>query len=154
MNDRRQEYYVNKSLCEDDWCLEKLLISDNGVKSVCQCRLKTNFTINTNAGINDDIPLISTYNAKSFLCPKRAFSKNLANNAVFWIFIILIIFFILLFLIYILYGSEILKKIFHFDDFENEIDDKEKNKEMSENSYIKDNSIRSNDTIRKKNSFR
>ena len=139
LNDRRNEYYINKSLCEDNCYLDKLLISEN-IKSICICKFKNEFTFNKNAGKKDEIPSISALNAKSFLCAKETFdSYNISKNIIFWILIILIIFLFVMLLIYILYGNNTLKKILKLEDindsmqknqFNSEIDDlRGKNKE-------------------------
>ena len=93
VNDRRQEYYINKSLCEDNCYLEKLFINNNAIKSVCKKKIKKSFSFNKNAGIKDDIPSISKINAKAIGCIDKAFKpQNVAKNPIFWVLIILFIF--------------------------------------------------------------
>ena len=139
LNDRREEYYINKSLCEDNCYLEKLIINQDCIKSLCSCQLKKEFSFNKNAGVKDDIPLITINMAKSVFCYNKAFSpQNIARNIVFWVFIVFIIFLFIMFFVCICYGSEILNKIFKI---------KENNDEVSENIEIREtsNNINSSD---------
>ena len=141
LNDRRQEYYINKSLCEDNCYLETLLINENDIKSSCLCKFKTNYTSNKNAGINDVIPSISTANANSILCIDKTFKpQNLAKNIVFWVIIILLIFLLVMLLIYIFYGNQTLKQLLHLDSSDNG-SDVERSEIISENFKIKENNI-------------
>ena len=148
LDDRRKTYYVNKSLCENNCYLDKLIINDN-VRSVCSCQFKNNFTENKNEGIKDDIPSISKINANSIKCIERTFnSNNISKNIVFWIILIFIIFLIIMLLAYIIYGNLTLKRIFHLETSEKE---EEKNSNISENIKIKENKT-SNNVERKKKS--
>ena len=134
LNDRREEYYINKSLCEDNCYLEKLIINDECIKSLCSCQLKKEFSFNKNAGVKDDIPLISVNMVKSIFCYNKAFnSQNIAKNIVFWVFIVFIIFLFIMFFVCIFYGSEILNKIFKIN-----------NEGISENIEIKETSNKIN----------
>ena len=132
LNDRREEYYVNKSLCEDNCYLEKLIIKDDYVKSLCLCQIKSEFNFNKNAGIKDDIPLISINIAKSVFCYENAFnSQTLAKNPIFWVFLVLIIFFFIMFFVCVFYGNSILNKILNYES-------SGKTQEISENIEIKE----------------
>ena len=132
LNDRRNEYYVNKSLCEDNCYLDKLIINEK-VKSVCICKFKNEFTFNQNAGKKDEIPSISALNAKSFLCAKETFdSNNIAKNIIFWIIIILIIFLFVMLLIYILFGNNTLKKILKLEETNDSIKKIQVNSEIDQ----------------------
>ena len=76
LNDRRNEFYVNKSLCENNCKLIQVINKDREtVKSICECDIKYSYTQNLNAGIKDDIPLISSYNIKSFVCINETFNS-------------------------------------------------------------------------------
>ena len=145
LNDRRKEYYVNKSLCEDNCYLEKLIINNDYVKSLCSCQIKNQFSFNENVGVKDDIPLISVKMVKSILCYENAFNaKNIAKNPIFWVFLVFIIFLFLMFFVCIFYGNSILKKIFNYEELGN-------NREISENIEIKetDNIINSSEKDKK-----
>ena len=153
LNDRRNEYYVNKSLCENNCYLEKLIINEN-VKSVCMCEFKNEFTFNKNAGKKDEIPSISALNAKSFLCAKETFdSHSIAKNAIFWILIILIIFLFIMLLIYMLFGNNVLKKILKLEEendfikkiqLNSEIDKLRGNNKEQNNIFSKKRKIKNN----------
>ena len=140
LDDRRQEYYINKSLCEDNCYIEKLIIKDNTVKSVCSCNLKEIFSFNKNAGIKDDIPSISKINAKSILCIDKAFKpQNVAKNPIFWVLVIFIIFLIIMLLAFIFYGNGVLKRILNINSSENSQVPSEENSEIYKNSNNIDN---------------
>ena len=137
LNDRRQEYYINKSLCEDNCYLEQLLINENSIKSVCSCEFKKEFSLNKNAGQADEIPSISKMNAKAILCIEKTFkAENVAKNPVFWVFVILIIFLIVMLLAYIFYGNGVLKRILRLGTSENNL---ENSQEESDNNEEKEN---------------
>ena len=116
LNDRRQEYYVNKALCENNCVLNKVINKDREtIKSLCKCEIKYNYTSNENAGKKDDIPSISSYNIKAFTCIKKTFdSQNISKNPIFWILLVIIIFMIAMILVYALYGNQVLKRMFKF----------------------------------------
>ena len=116
LNDRRQEYYVNKALCENNCVLNQVINKDREtIKSLCKCEIKYNYTSNENEGKKDDIPLISSYNIKAFTCIKKTFdSQNISKNPIFWILLVIIIFMIAMILVYALYGNQVLKRMFKF----------------------------------------
>ena len=144
LDDRRKEYYVNKSLCEDNCYLEQLQINENNIKSVCSCKFKKEFSLNKNAGILDEIPSISKMNAKAILCIERTFkAENVAKNPIFWVFVILIIFLIVMLLAYIFYGNGVLKRILHLGTAENN----------SENSQIESDNNEQKENNNNVNSF-
>ena len=114
LNDRRDEYFISKSLCEGN-CILNGLIDRNAKnpRSSCLCDIKYNFISNENSGKKDEIPHISSLNVGSFVCIKQAFnSQNISKNPIFWILLLAIIFFILMLLAYIFFGNRTLKKIF------------------------------------------
>ena len=104
LNDRRQEYYVNKALCENNCVLNKVINKDREtIKSLCKCEIKYNYTS------------ISSYNIKAFTCIKKTFdSQNISKNPIFWILLVIIIFMIAMILVYALYGNQVLKRMFKF----------------------------------------
>ena len=150
LNDRREEFYVNKSLCEDNCYLRTSLFGER-VKSLCYCKIKENISFNQNEGIKDEISSISVSNLKSITCIKETFnSTTLAKNPIFWAFIILTIFLIIMLIAYILYGNHSLKKILKLDDkdqsnlhssAENMDIDKKNDENMSNNKSIKNSII-------------
>ena len=135
LNDRRNEFYVNISLCENNCFLKKVIDRALNVKSVCNCEIKKEYTINTNEGKKDDIPLISSYNIESFVCINKAFkSQNISRNPIFWILLLIIIFLIVMVLAYVLYGNDVLKKMLKLGKYEkiNENSNTEINNKNSE----------------------
>ena len=120
LNDRRNEFFVNISLCENNCVLKQVINKDReNVKSICNCDFKTTYSTNTNAGKKDDIPLISSYNIESFVCIKETFkSQSIAKNPIFWILLLIVIFLIIMILAYALYGNDVLKRMFKFGKYE------------------------------------
>ena len=116
LNDRREEFYLNISLCEDTCILNKIIDKDTKiVKALCECDIKYNYISNKNAGKKDSIPHISYYNIESFLCIKETFnSKNLLRNYIFLVLLIVLIFFIIMIFAYIFYANKIFKRMFKF----------------------------------------
>ena len=150
LNDRRDEFYVNESLCENNCTLNKIFDKDlKIIKALCKCNIKYNFTSNENAGKKFDIPHKSSYNIEAFLCIKETFnSLNLSKNIIFWVLLIVIIFFIVMLLCYIFYGNKILKRIFNLGSNLDTSSDYNSIK-INKNSEIK---IVENDELRRKES--
>ena len=90
LDDRRKEYYVNSSLCEDNCILLKIINRDTEPRSLCSCDLKSNISLNNNE-FKDDIKSYSVSNSKSFKCISETFNFNLAKNGNFWIFVFILI---------------------------------------------------------------
>ena len=113
LNDRRNEYYVNISLCENDCFLIRILNKElKNPKSLCNCNIKTGFIFSNQSGIRDYIPQMASYNPKSFLCIKETFNKNsISSNVIFWIFLIVILFLIIMLIRWIFYGNKEIKRI-------------------------------------------
>ena len=111
LNDRRNEYYVNISLCEDNCTLINIIDRDTGPKSVCNCDIKFNVSYNDKFGLKDDIKSYSVLNSKSFICISQTFNFNLKKNGNFWIFVIILIFQIYFLIIYIKHRESIVNKM-------------------------------------------
>jgi hypothetical protein len=90
LDDRRKEYYVNASLCEDNCILVKIINLDSEPRSVCTCDIKGNLSLNNNEK-KDDIRSYSVFTIKSFKCISETYNFNLKKNGNFWIFIIILI---------------------------------------------------------------
>ena len=150
LRDRKEEFYVNESLCENNCTLNKVLDKDSKtIKALCQCDIKYNYSSNENAGKKFDIPHKSSYNIKAFICIKETFnSLNLSKNIIFWVLLIVIIFFIIMLLCYIFYGNKILKRIFKLGSNLDTSSDYNSIK-INKNSEIK---IVENDELRRKES--
>ena len=116
LNDRRYEYYVNNSLCEENCTLIKIIDRDTEPKSVCNCDIKFNVSYNDQFGLNDDIISYSVLNSKSFTCISETFNLNLRKNGNFWIFIIILILQVYLLIIYIKHSESIINKMLGLND--------------------------------------
>ena len=113
LNDRRNEYYVNISLCENDCFLIKVLNKElKYPKSLCSCNIKAEYISSNQSGVRDYIPQKSSYNIKSFLCIKETFNGNsISSNIIFWIFLIVILFLIIMLIRWFFYGNKEIKRI-------------------------------------------
>ena len=113
LNDRRNEYYINISLCENDCFLIKVLNKElKYPKSLCSCNIKAEYISSNQSGVRDYIPQKSSYNIKSFLCIKETFNKNsISSNVIFWIFLIVILFLIIMLIRWFFYGNKEIKRI-------------------------------------------
>ena len=116
LNDRREEFYVNESLCESNCFLDKIVDKETKiVKSLCKCEIKYNYTFNENPSKKDEPTIISSHNIDSFLCIREVFkSQNISKNPIFWLLLIIMIFFILMIFSYIVYANKIFKRMFNF----------------------------------------
>ena len=117
LNDRRNDYYINISLCEKNCDIIDIL--NQGLKnprSVCVCTMKTKFSFDSQSGVKDEFPLISAYNSKAVRCISTAFNKNnVSSNFIFWLMILTIIFLITMIVAWILFGKKEMKKILGFN---------------------------------------
>ena len=118
LNDRRDEYFVSKSLCEDNCILKNIIDRDlKNIRASCTCEIKSDFISNQNGGQKDDIPQISSLNIGSFVCIKQAFnSQNISKNPIFWVLLLVIIFFVLMLLAFIFFGNNVLIKILKLEN--------------------------------------
>ena len=112
LNDRRNEYYVNYSLCEENCTLINIINKDSNPRAVCICEAKNHLIFNSMEGEEYPIDSHSSPPIKTFLCFKETFNIYIGKNPIFWIFIIILIYQIYLFIIYIKYQSSILDNIF------------------------------------------
>ena len=101
LNDRRNEYYINSSLCENNCTLMKIIDRDSNPRAVCICDIKYNLIFDNMKGIKDNVSSYSVQNIKSFICISQTFNYDLKRNGNFWIFAIILIIQIYLLLIYI-----------------------------------------------------
>ena len=112
LNDRRNEYYINKFLCENNCNLNKIVNQEMKYpRSLCSCDIKSGISFNSQVS-KDNVQSISYSNAKSITCIKEVFSKHsLFVNGIFWIFLIVLIFLIIMLLRYIFFGNKVIKRI-------------------------------------------
>ena len=130
LNDRRNEYYIRDSLCEDNCTIIKIINKDKNPRAVCNCAIKTSYAIGQH-GKKDDIPSYSVTNLRSFVCISETFGYNIRKNGHFWILIIILILQIYLLIIYIRHRKTIINKMLGLYD---------NNIQGSKNEIIKSNS--------------
>ena len=139
LNDRRNEYYVNISLCENNCILSKVIDKDEIPRAVCKCDIKTGIMYGNTNGKNDTIPLYSVQNSKSFICIKESFNHSISKNGIFWVFIIIIIFQIYLLIMYIKYKDKIINNLLGlYDKNKSDINRNDSIKSSSEDSRFID----------------
>ena len=71
LNDRRKEYYVNYSLCEENCTLIKVINKDTNPRAVCSCEMKPYLIFNEISGKEYEIKSKSSPPIKSFICLKH-----------------------------------------------------------------------------------
>ena len=111
LNDRRNEYYLGSSVCEDNCEIIKTINKDSNPRALCNCDIKNFISYNNRKGKKDEIESISTPNIRSFVCGKETFNFKIGKNGIFWIFIIILIFQIAFLIKFILYKKEEVNKI-------------------------------------------
>ena len=111
LNDRRKEYFVNYSLCEENCTLIDIINKDSNPRAICTCEKKSQLIFNNMEGEEYEIDSHSSPPIKTFLCFKETFNIYIGKNPIFLIFIIIIIYQIYLFIIYIKHQSSILDNI-------------------------------------------
>ena len=133
LNDRRNEYYIKESLCEENCTIVKIINKDTNPRAVCNCDIKIDYSIGQH-GKSDNIPYYSVSNLRSFVCISETFGFNLKKNGNFWIFIIILIFQTYMFIIYIKHRTTIINKMLGLYD----------NNQENKNEMIKSSSDGSN----------
>ena len=91
LDDRRKEFYIVSSLCEDNCILIKIINIDKEPRSVCSCDIKMKISFDNNE-IKKNISSYSLLNIKSFMCISESFNSNLEKNGNFWFFVIILLF--------------------------------------------------------------
>ena len=151
LNDRRNEYYVNNSLCEKNCTLMKIIDRDSEPKSVCNCNIKYNVSYNDQFGLKDYIIPYSVLNSKSFICISETFNFNLKKNGNFWIFILILIFQMYLLIVYIKHRESIMNKMLGLNNnneaIENNSEESDFSYEYKKNIFGKNKNNSSNDKI-------
>ena len=125
LNDRRNEYYINVSLCENDCQIITILNKEvKTPRSLCSCDMKSRVKFNNRPGLQDYIPLISSSNSKAVSCISTAFSKNnISSNVIFWVLLLVFLFLIAMLVAWILYGKKEIRKILGIYEQNNDISD-------------------------------
>ena len=116
LNDRRKEYYVNYSLCEDNCTLIGVINKDINPRSVCSCEIKSYIIFNEKHGKEYETGVHSSPPIKSFLCFKQTYNIYIGKNPIFWIFMIILVFQIYLLIMYIKYQTKVIQNIFGIRD--------------------------------------
>ena len=111
IQDRRNEYYVSASLCEDNCATIKLINKNINPRALCNCQIKSYYSLNTHKNVKDELKNHSVPNSRSFICGTISFSHYISKNGIFWIFIIIFIFQIVILVRYILYRKKEINKI-------------------------------------------
>ena len=145
LNDRRNEYYINISLCENNCSLIKIIDRDTNPRAVCNCDIKYDLIFDNKKGLKDNITSYSVQNSKSFICISSTFNYNLKKNGNFWLFVIILIIQIYLLVIYIRNRTNIINKMLGL--YDNIINNKLSNSDSSfsyeynnknNNNFVKD----------------
>ena len=111
LNDRRQEYYINYSLCEDNCTLIKVINKDTNPRAVCSCDMKSYILFNQKPGKEYEIESRSSHPIKSFVCFTETFNIYIGKNPIFWIFMIILVYQIYLLTMYIKYQTKVIQDI-------------------------------------------
>ena len=111
LNDRRNEYYLGSSVCEDNCEIIKTIDKNSNPRALCNCDIKNFISYNNRKGKKDEIESISIPNIRSFICGKETFNFEIGKNGIFWIFIIILVFQIAFLIKFILYKKEEVNKI-------------------------------------------
>ena len=111
VNDRRNEYYLGSSVCEDNCEIIKTINKDSNPRALCNCDIKNSISYNKPNGKIDVISSISVPNIRSFICGKETFNYYIGKNGIFWIFTIILVFQIVFLIKFLLYKKEEVNKI-------------------------------------------
>ena len=111
LNDRRNEYYLGSSVCENNCEIIKTINKDSNPRSLCKCDIKYSISYNNPEGQKGEMKSISSPNIKSFKCGKETFNSYISKNGIFWIFIIILVFQIVSLIKFILYKKKEVNKI-------------------------------------------
>ena len=140
LNDRRNEYFLNISLCEYNCTFVKFINKGlNNLRTLCNCRIKEKIIFNNISKENEIFPSISVSNAKAITCINELFTKyNLLSNINFWV--ILFIFILQLIILNKGYCSVTKEIIILFKINNNYISKENKNTSKLNNNSIDNNS--------------
>ena len=111
LNDRRKEYYINYSLCEDNCTLINVKNKDTNPRAVCICDMKSYLLFNQKPGEEYEIESHSSHPIKSFACFTETFNIYIGKNPIFWIFMIILVYQIYLLTMYIKYQTKVIQDI-------------------------------------------
>ena len=138
LNDRRNEYYINYSLCEENCSIIKIINKDSNPRALCVCDIKNTLTFDSQKGTKDTLNPYYVQNIRSFVCGEESFNFYIAKNGIFWIFIIIIIFQIFILVRYLLYRKNVLNRMLGiYDKNQDNIEEIISSKENSLDMYKK-----------------
>ena len=112
LNDRRNEYYINHFLCEENCTLLDIINRDTNPRAVCSCEKKSKIIFNDITKAEPEIGTQSSPPVKSITCFFETYNIYIGKNPIFWIFMIIIIYQIYFLTMYIKYQTKTLDEIF------------------------------------------
>ena len=119
LNDRRNEYYVNHILCEDNCTLLNIVNRDSNPRSVCSCQKKAQIIFNDLSKSESDIGTHSSPPALSIKCFTETLNIYIGKNPIFWIFMIIIIYQIYFLTMYLKYQNKTIETMLGIRDNNN-----------------------------------
>ena len=111
LNDRREEYYVNQFLCEENCTLLKIVNKDTNPRSVCSCQKKPQIIFNDITKSEKGIGTHSSPPIQSIKCFTQTYNIYIGKNPIFWIFMIIIIYQIYFLVMYLKYQTKTLENL-------------------------------------------
>ena len=112
LNDRRNEYYVNHFLCEENCTLLNIINRDTNPRAVCSCEKKSKIIFNDITKAESEIGTKSSPPTQSIKCFTQTYNIYIGKNPIFWIFMIIIIYQIYFLTMYLKYQTRTLDEIF------------------------------------------
>ena len=112
LNDRRNEYYINHFLCEENCTLLNIINRDTNPRAVCSCEKKSKIIFNDITKAESEIGTKSSTPAQSIKCFTQTYNIYIGKNPIFWIFMIIIIYQIYFLTMYLKYQTRTLDEIF------------------------------------------
>ena len=151
LNDRREEYYINVSLCESNCISHKIITQDTNPRSICNCTVKNDTEFNNPNSQKDELIPYFVPNSKSFSCITESFNSSVTKNPFLWIFILILLFQTGITILGIRNSKKVLTKLFNAP-INNVNNDKIRISEESQDSdEIQNNKINLNFTNNEKN---
>ena len=112
LNDRRNEYYINHFLCEENCTLLYIINRDTNPRALCSCEKKSKIIFNDITKADSEIGTKSSPPTQSIKCFTQTYNIYIGKNPIFWIFMIIIIYQIYFLTMYLKYQTRTLDEIF------------------------------------------
>ena len=112
LNDRRNEYYINHFLCEENCTLLNIINRDTNPRAVCSCEKKSKIIFNDITKAESEIGTKSSPTTQSIKCFTQTYNIYIGKNPIFWVFMIIIIYQIYFLTMYLKYQTRTLDEIF------------------------------------------